>query len=209
MGEMPMRPRHLVLFLRAPRYGVGKRRLAAEVGDLAALRFERRMLGVLARRLGCDQRWRLRLAVTPDKARVRAIGGMQLWPHGMLIAAQGCGDLGVRMRRALTDCPPGLTVLIGADIPAVSAHHIAAAFHLLGAHDLVFGPTEDGGFWLVGARRCPRLPPLFGRVRWSGPNALADVLANLPQRVSVGFAARLEDVDNGATLRRLRPREKF
>ena len=206
---MQMRRRHLVLFLRAPRYGVGKRRLAAEVGDLAALRFERGMLDLLARRLGRDRRWRLRLAVTPDKAPVRAIGGTRLWPRGMPIAAQGRGDLGSRMRRALADCPPGPTVLIGADIPAVSAHHIAVAFHLLGTHDLVFGPAEDGGFWLVGARRCPRLPPLFGRVRWSGPRALADVLTNLPQRISVGFAARLEDVDNGAALRRLTLRQNI
>ena len=55
---------------------------------------------------------------------------------------------------------------------------------------------RDGGFWLVGARRSPRLPPLFGKVRWSGPHALADALGNLPRRVSVGFAARLEDVDD-------------
>ena len=76
-------------------------------------------------------------------------------------------------------------------------------------YDLVFGPAEDGGFWLIGARRCPCLPPLFGAVRWSGQHALADVLANLPARVSVGFAARLADVDDGASLRRLAPRRGF
>ena len=79
----------------------------------------------------------------------------------------------------------------------------------LGRHDIVFGPAEDGGFWLVGARRSPRLPPLFGAVRWSGPHALADALANLPRRVSVGFAARLEDVDDAEGLRRLAPRRRF
>ena len=73
----------------------------------------------------------------------------------------------------------------------------------------MFGPAEDGGFWLVGARRSPRLPPLFGTVRWSGPHALADVLDNLPRRVSVGFAARLEDVDDAEALRRLAPRRGF
>src|SRR5260221_12009835 len=44
---------------------------------------------------------------------------------------------------------------------------------------------------------------LFGAVRWSGPEALADVLRNLPALVSVGFAAALDDVDDGAALRRL------
>src|SRR3954447_4135996 len=186
--------RHLVLFARAPRLGVGKRRLAAEAGDIAALRFERVMLGLLARRLGRDRRWRLLLSVTPD----RAIARRRLWQAGAIIRPQGAGDLGVRMRRALRDCPPGPAVLIGADIPAVEARHIAEAFRLLGRHDSVFGPAEDGGFWLVGARRSPRLPALFGEERWSGPYALADVLVNLPCLVSVGFAARLDDVDNAA-----------
>ncbi|MGE3783132.1 MAG: DUF2064 domain-containing protein [Alphaproteobacteria bacterium] len=194
-----------MLVARAPRLGAGKRRHAREAGDLAALRFERAMLGLLSRRLGRDRRWRLRLAVAPD----RAVACKRLWPHATAIRKQGAGDLGVRMRRALASCPPGPVVLIGADIPAIEARHIADAFRLLGRHDLVFGPAEDGGFWLIGARRSPRLPTLFGKVRWSGPHALADVLGNLPRRVSIGFAARLEDVDDAAALRRLAPRRGF
>src|SRR3954454_24310899 len=197
--------RHLVLFVRAPRLGVGKRRLAAEAGDSAALRFERAMLKLLAHRLGRDRRWILRLAVAPD----RSVARKRLWPPGAAIRPQGARDLGVRMRRALRACPPGPAVLIGADIPAVEAQHIANAFRLLGRHDIVFGPAGDGGFWLVGARRSPRLPPLFGTVRWSGPHALVDVLGNLPRRVSIGFAARLDDVDDAASLHRLAPRRGF
>ena len=194
-----------MLFVRAPRLGVGKRRLAGEVGEMAALRFERAMLGLLSRRLGRDRRWRLLLAVTPD----RLVARRHLWPPAVTIQPQGAGDIGMRMRRALTACPPGPAVLIGSDIPRLAAHHIAEAFRLLGKHDLVFGPAVDGGFWLVGARRSPRLPPLFGKVRWSGPHALADVLGNLPRRVSIGFAARLDDVDDAAALRRLAPRRGF
>lgn len=197
--------RHLVLFVRAPRLGVGKRRLAAETGDVAALRFERMMLSLLGRRLGRDRRWLLHLAVTPD----HSVARKRLWPSGATIRPQGAGDLGVRMRRALASCPPGPVVLIGADIPSIEARHIAEAFRLLGRHDLVFGPAEDGGFWLVGVRRVPRLPPLFGTVRWSGPHALADALDNLPCRVSVGFAARLDDVDDAEALRRFAPRRGF
>lgn len=190
---------HLVLFARAARLGVGKRRLAREVGDLAALRFERAMLGRLGRRLAHDRRWRFRLAVTPDSARRRA----RLWPRGVPIDPQGRGDLGVRMLRSLGRCRSGPALLVGTDIPALAASHVAAAFRLLGRHDVVFGPAEDGGFWLVGARRPASLAGAFAGVRWSGPQALADVLANLPRRVSVGFAARLEDVDDGGALRRL------
>jgi uncharacterized protein len=194
-------PRHVIVFARAPALGSGKRRLACDIGDVAALRFERLMLARLLRRLSRDRRWRLRLAVTPDRAHHRR----RLWPHEIPVTAQGRGDLGERMRRALADCSPGPAVLIGTDTPALGPQHIAEAFRLLGRHDLVFGPAADGGFWLVGARRSPCLPPLFGEVRWSGPHALADVLANLPRRVSVGFAACLEDVDDGASFRRLAP----
>jgi rSAM/selenodomain-associated transferase 1 len=197
--------RHLVVFARSPALGRGKRRLARDIGDLAALRFERLMLARLLRRLRRDRRWHLRLAITPDPALQRK----RLWPRGIPIIGQGGGDLGERMRHALATCPPGPAVLIGTDIPALGPHHIAAAFRLLGQHDLVFGPARDGGFWLVGARRSLCLPPLFSAVRWSGPHALEDVLANLPRQVSVGFAARLDDVDDGASFRRLAPSRGF
>ena len=197
--------RTLVLFVRAPLLGSGKRRLARDIGDVAALRFERAMIALLLRRLAKDGRWRLRLAVTPDKACPRA----RRWCRGVEAVGQGAGDLGIRMRRALETCAPGLVVLVGADIPALDARHVAAAFRLLGSHDLVFGPAEDGGFWLVGARHPRRLPPLFDRVRWSGANALADTLAGLPRRIKVGYADRLEDVDDGDGYRRLKPSRSF
>ena len=197
--------RHLILFVRAPVYGSGKRRLARDIGDGAAFRFERLMLARLLRRLGHGGRWQLRIAVTPD----RAIHRRRLWPYGQAVIEQGGGDLGTRMQRALAGCPPGPAVLVGADIPALGPDHIAAAFDLLGRHDLVFGPAGDGGFWLVGVRRSPCLPVLFRKVRWSSPHALEDALAGLPARVSVGFAAALEDVDDGDAYRRLMPRRSF
>jgi hypothetical protein len=197
--------RTLVLFVRAPLLGSGKRRLARDIGDVAALRFERAMIALLLRRLAKGQRWRLRIAVTPDKTCRRA----RFWCSGVETVRQGRGDLGTRMRRALGTCPPGPVVLVGADIPALAAPHVAAAFHLFGSHDLVFGPAEDGGFWLVGARHPRRLPPLFERVRWSGPDALADTLVGLPRRIKVGYADRLEDVDDGSAYRRLKPSRGF
>jgi len=46
-------------------------------------------------------------------------------------------------------------------------------------------------------------------VRWSTENALADTIANLPPGAAVGFAARLEDVDDAEAYRRLAPRRGF
>ena len=197
--------RTLVLFVRAPLLGSGKRRLAHDIGDVAAVQFERAMIALLLRRLVKDGRWRLQIALTPDKDRHRA----RHWRRGVEAVGQREGDLGIRMRRALEACPPGPVVLVGADIPGLDARHVAAAFRLLGSHDLVFGPAEDGGFWLVGARHPRQTPPLFERVRWSGPNALPDTLAGLPRRIKVGYADRLEDVDDGDAYRRLRPRRGF
>jgi uncharacterized protein len=198
--------RHLVLFVRAPALARGKRRLAREIGDVAALRFERLMIARLLRRLGNDPRWYLRIAVTPDQACRRA----RAWQPAYAVMGQGTGHLGARMARAIAAAPPGPVVLIGGDIPAIEARHIAAAFRLLGSCDLVFGPARDGGFWLVGARRRPRLPaPLFVGVRWSSPYTLADTLGGLSQYVTVGFVETLEDVDDRAGYRRLNPPRGF
>jgi rSAM/selenodomain-associated transferase 1 len=186
--------RTLILFVRLPRLGTGKRRLARDIGAVAALRFERLMLARSLRRLGRDRRWTLLLAITPDHA-------VRNWPTGVNIAPQGAGDLGRRMRRALAACPAGPAVLVGSDIPGLAATHIAKAFALLGRHDIVFGPAKDGGFWLVG---CRHRPPDFGAVRWSTPHALADTLANLPRQLSVGFATTLDDIDDGIAYLKLR-----
>jgi uncharacterized protein len=193
-----MRPT-LILFVRLPRLGTGKKRLARDIGAVAALRFERLMLARSLRRLGRDRRWSLRLAVTPDCS----VGD---WPSGLDVTPQGAGDLGRRMHRALAARPPGPAVLVGSDIPGLTAAHIAEAFALLGRHDVVFGPARDGGYWLVG---CRHRPPDFGTVRWSSRHALEDTLGNLPRRLSVGFAATLGDVDDGAAYRRLGPLRGF
>jgi rSAM/selenodomain-associated transferase 1 len=197
--------RHLVLFVRAPRLGAGKRRLARGIGDAGAVRFERLMIALLLRRLAADRRWRMRIAVTPDTVRHPA----RDWGRKIETVGQGGGDLGTRMHRALQGCPPGQVVLIGADIPMLDARVIAEAFRLLGDRDVVFGPAEDGGFWLVGARHPRVLPNVFRGVRWSGPDALADTLAGLPRRTTAGFVERLADVDDAEAYRRLAPRRGF
>jgi rSAM/selenodomain-associated transferase 1 len=181
----------LVLMAKAPMLGRVKTRLAREVGAVAALRFHRLMAERLIRSLGRDPRWELIVATTPGP-RFRA----RLLP-------QGSGDLGVRMRRLFERFPPGPVVIIGADIPGVRRAHVAAGFRALGAHDLVFGPATDGGYWLVGAKRRPLPARLFERVRWSTEHALADTLAGLPARCSVALVDTLDDVDDGAALRRV------
>ena len=190
--------RHLVIFARAPQLGRVKRRLARDIGDAAATRFYRLALARQIRLLR-DRRWQLWLFVTPDTARADVAWRGVARRH---VRPQGPGDLGVRMKRPFRLLPPGPVVLVGSDIPAMRAHHIARAFSLLGRHDFVFGPASDGGFWLVGARRVRPLPhTLFRGTRWSTPHALADSLASLPSGCSVASADVLDDVDDLAGLR--------
>jgi hypothetical protein len=185
------------MFLRAPRLGQVKRRLARGIGDAAALAFHRNIATRLLRDLARDGRWRVHVALTPDRAVVP-----RAWRVGD-VAWQGGGDLGRRMARGFDRLPPGPAVLVGADIPDLGPRHIAAAFAALGSHDAVFGPAEDGGYWLVGfARRVPSPRGVFARVRWSTEHALADTLASLPRRMRVAAIDRLADVDDEAAYRR-------
>jgi uncharacterized protein len=176
--------------------GAAKRRLAAEIGSSEATRFARAAAAALIGRLGRDARWQTILAVSPDR-----FASSRIWPPKLETCAQGTGDLGKRMQRLLQANTPGPLVIIGTDIPAISASHIAAAFRLLGSRDAVFGPATDGGYWLVGLRRRPRLLQPFQQVRWSGPHALKDTLGNLSGQM-IGFLPTLADVDSAEDYRR-------
>jgi rSAM/selenodomain-associated transferase 1 len=195
--------RHLVVFAKAPCMGRVKHRLARDIGPVSALRFHYETTAALLRRLDRDRRWRTWLALTPD----RAACGPRYWKSAAARIPQGSGALGERMQRALRQIPAGPVVIIGSDIPAITAAHVWSAFRALGSHDLVFGPAADGGYWLVGARRRPFMPALFRQVRWSTEHALADTLAGAPPRVRIAFVATLEDIDDLCALRRWKAHE--
>ncbi|MBB5746978.1 TIGR04282 family arsenosugar biosynthesis glycosyltransferase [Brevundimonas variabilis] len=194
---MAARNCHLVIFARRPQLGVGKRRLAADVGDVEAVRFARHALDRLTRTLGHDPRWRLWLAVAPDRPLD--------WVRTGTALPQGPGDLGERLTRVIRSLPPGPVVILGSDTPTVTRADVGAAFRALGLHRAVFGPATDGGYWLIGLRRGPgeRLP--FEGVRWSTANALSDTLANL-KGATVTLLREQEDVDDGPALKRYRAR---
>ena len=192
--------RHLVIFVKAPQRGAVKTRLASDIGAGPAQRFAQACAREAIRRLGRDARWRCWLAVTPD--RFARTG--RFWPRGLARLAQGRGDLGARMARPLKRLPPGPVVMVGSDIPALRAHHVARAFQALGHAEAVFGPAADGGYWLVGLSRRPALRIPFRRVAWSTGTALAETRANLPRAARVATLETLEDIDDAASWRRWR-----
>jgi rSAM/selenodomain-associated transferase 1 len=181
----------VVVFARAPRLGTVKRRLAKDIGDRAALRFHTRTLLLLLRGLRREHRFRTVLALTPDGVRDRL-------PVRVARIGQGRGDIGDRMDAVCRRFRRGNVAIIGSDIPEANAADLRAAFRALGAHDAVFGPAEDGGYWLValGPRR-PAQP--FVKARWSTEYALADTLRNFRGR-RVAHLRMLRDVDTACDL---------
>lgn len=189
----------LVLMGKPPRMGRVKTRLAREIGPVSAVSFYRASVGRLLRRLDGEGRWRLVLAVNaPSEERYAA------WPNSVARMAQGTGNLGDRMGFVIRQLPPGPVIIIGTDSPQVEPSHIAQGFNALGHDDAVFGPADDGGYWLIGLARRRPAPRLFQGVRWSTEHALDDTAASLPRRARVAQLPVLTDVDCRADLACLR-----
>ncbi len=195
----------LIMMLKAAQAGRAKTRLAQGLGAVGAVTVYRRLSAPLTWRLGRDARWTLELRVTPDDWVRQAGRGPGAWAPARR-RPQGHGDLGARMERALRAAPWGPVVMIGGDCPAVRPEHIAQAFKALGQSDAVFGPAEDGGYWLIGLQRRPFPDRLFQGVRWSGPHALSDTLANLRPRFTTAFLETLSDIDTAQDWERWRRR---
>jgi hypothetical protein len=141
-------------------------------------------------RVARDARWRTLLAVSPDVAvRDQAPG---VWPRDVQRIAQGPGDLGARMVRVMRSVA-GRVAIIGTDCPAMRRSDIEAAFAALRTASVAIGPAEDGGFWILAARRAAEVVGALGGVRWSSAHAMADVIARLPG--SVAMLRALRDVD--------------
>jgi rSAM/selenodomain-associated transferase 1 len=182
----------LVVMAKRPEMGRVKTRLAKGMGPVAATRFYRQTTFDLLHRLGRDPRWQTVLALSPD----RAVHENGLWPQDLPRVAQGPGDLGDRMGRLMRDLPPGPVVIVGSDIPDIARALVADAFAALGRHDAVIGPADDGGYWLIGLRRRPRVVEIFDNVRWSGEHARADTLWNLTRAgLSLATLPVLGDID--------------
>jgi rSAM/selenodomain-associated transferase 1 len=188
----------LIIMAKRPRAGAVKSRLARDIGVVHATRFYRTALRHTLTRLGVDPRWRTVLAVTPGMAVEQSC-----WPSNVARIAQGEGGLGTRMQRLFNAMPPGPVIIIGSDIPAIRADEIARAFRLLGGADAVFGPADDGGYWLVGLKRSSRKLSPFAGVPWSTKHALAATIKNLRGRI-LAYVSTLDDVDTAADLHRQR-----
>lgn len=143
------------------------------------------------------------VAVTPPDA-LGELGA--LLPADVGVIAQPPGDLGARMggvMAALLATGFGRVVLIGSDLPEISADAVAEALTVLSREPdkIVLGPSADGGYYLIAAAR---VPDVFARVPWGGPTVLRDTIAVAEDR---GYRVHLlpltADVDTLDDLRRV------
>ena len=122
--------------------------------------------------------------------------------RGLIIRRQRGADLGARManafRCAFRDGSERV-IIIGTDCPALTVRHLAKALDSLRRSRLVLGPTQDGGYYLIGLHRV--VPNLFTAMRWGGNEVLEETLRRAARS---GVAARLlpveGDVDRPADL---------
>jgi uncharacterized protein len=190
--------RTLVVMVKDPQAGRVKTRLARGIGAVGAVQFYRHATRAVLSRVISAREWRTVLAISPDPA-LHA----RTFPYGIHRMPQGRGDLGQRMQHVMDRSPPGPVLIIGSDIPGITARHIRDGFRALGSNDAVFGPAPDGGYWMVGLKRFPRIPRAFQNVRWSSEHALKDTRANLAGR-RIALIAELDDVDEAKDLAAMR-----
>jgi rSAM/selenodomain-associated transferase 1 len=113
--------------------------------------------------------------------------------------------LGERLSAAFAGLLAGSSdraLILGSDAPALTERAVEDAFALLGRHDVVLGPAEDGGYWCVGLRQ--PAPELFRDVPWSTERVLGATMERARAAgLAVAMAATLADLDTPADLARL------
>lgn len=193
----------LAIMAKAPRVGAVKTRLCPPLRPPEAAELARCFLLDAVERVGGVAGVRPILAYAPVEARAELEG---LAPGFALIAQRG-EDLGARQGGVVAEAF-GLgheaVLLIGTDAPTLPRECLDEAVDLVTAPgvDLVLGPTEDGGYYLIGLRA--PCPALFEGMPWSSSAVLARTL-DRARRLGLRVAClpRWYDVDTGADLDRL------
>jgi len=200
----PTSPRdeRLVVFTRHPTPGRAKTRLIPAIGAVAAARVHRDLTEHTLRRLAPlarDATIEVRYEGASEEAFRRWLGSQ---PR---LAPQGDGDLGDRMARAVADAfreGARRAVLIGVDAPDLAPSHVREAFARLRACDLVIGPAQDGGYYLIGLRA--PVPEVFAGIEWGSSSVLEATAAAARRRdLHVETVETLADVDRPEDLPRL------
>ncbi len=179
----------LIIFTRNPELGKGKRRLAADVGDEAALEIYKFLLEH-TRSITKD------LPVTKQVWYSEQVHQDDDWDNAVYekYAQQG-EDLGARMHHAISEAlkTHDTAIVIGSDLYDLSQEDLEFAFAKARKHNAVIGPAEDGGYYLLGFQK-NIVEGIFEDKNWGSDSVLEATLADL-QRVDFYQLEERNDVD--------------
>ena len=174
----------LIIFVKNIVLGKVKTRLAKTIGTQGAFEVYKYIVDGLEKetsKLDCEKHIYFSDVVIEEK-----------WPNDTKLI-QSEGDIGLRMKNAFQDAfSKGYkrVVLIGSDIPDVNAEIINEAFTKLNKKKAVFGPSEDGGYYLVGLSEMNE--SIFENIEWSTKKVLFQTLSKLDKYALV---KELNDID--------------
>jgi uncharacterized protein len=187
-----MKHPRLVLLTRFPVAGMAKTRLIEAVGAQGAAEVHRRLTERTVKTL---------CVVSPVEVHFTgaAEAAFRDWlGDGIVLAPQAEGGLSERLLGALNPAP---VIFFGADTPDLTEAHVSAAIEALSSHDVVIGPAEDGGYYLIGVRKAYRF--LFTDMPWSSAEVLPETLRRAQQEeLRVALLETLSDCDTPQDLAR-------
>ncbi len=199
----PAESAHLIVFGRYPRVGMTKTRLIPALGPAGAAALQKRLAEkTVATARQAAMRIGARLVFCHDGGNAHQLCQ---WLGGRPIRylAQTTGDLGRRMHLAMQrafDVGARRVVLVGTDIPGLTTELLEEAFSALHESHLVFGPSIDGGYWLVGMAKPANI---FADIVWSRPDVLERSLALARKKgMTSHMLAPLNDLDTPDDLAR-------
>lgn len=179
----------LLIFTRNPELGKAKTRLAKTVGDKTALEIYKFLLDKtkeVSTNLSCDKAVYYSVKVREN----------DIWNSDVFQKQQQKGeDLGIRMLNAFEDgfkAGYEKVMIIGSDLYDLTPNHINDAFSKLDTNDVVIGPAEDGGYYLLGMKTLQ--PTIFKNKNWGTATVRKDTLKDL-HKVSVHLLEELNDID--------------
>ncbi len=194
----------IAVMAKAPRAGQVKTRLVPPLSQEEAAELYRCLLLDKLLQVGQLSGVDPYLAYTPIEARQSMLS---LAPQAFTLIPQVGSDLGDRLHRLsaiLLERGYGGVILIDSDTPTLPTDYLVDAIARLqsASTDLVVGPAEDGGYYLIGLKRPCRA--LFDGIPWSGPAVLAETLGRASaQRLQVSTLPAWFDVDTPDDLARL------
>lgn len=187
----------LLIFIKNPRLGHVKTRLARTMGDEAALKTYQILLEKTRQAaLGAPLQ---RLLFYSEQ-----IDPTDAWDGSAFEKrVQTEGDLGARMQHAFEqafELGAKKVAIIGSDCPELTPAILQSAFDLLDQHDFVLGPTPDGGYYLLGMKQMESA--VFQDIAWSTEHVLSQTVAAIAahQKTHVLLPV-LSDIDTEADWR--------